>query len=207
MSSRQPQLSYKKVKIITIISDVRMVVKKGISLSYSCFPALCKVSCLLIFVHILPFHSVSLESGEIFYHLQDLTQKCPPRSLPWPISLNKACSSLYSLGLALSLIFVFLTLYYDHVPPCLQPYIKNILRDWAALLIYFYTPSTLYTEYMEKALNKYSFNKQGMIERRTKRGQPSKATLKFSLTPSLLASVSKYSKICVVSRPLKMVLL
>lgn len=70
VSSCHPELSYEKVKIITIITgDVRVVEKKGAIPSCSCFPALCEVACLQTFVHTSTLPSCLSTSWEILYHL------------------------------------------------------------------------------------------------------------------------------------------
>ena len=61
MSLQQPKLSYEKVKVITIIiSNEKMVEKKGAILSFSFFfflpPALCEVSSQSIYSPFLSFH-------------------------------------------------------------------------------------------------------------------------------------------------------
>lgn len=178
MSSQQPELSYEKVKVITnIISNEKMVEKKGAIPSYSFFlpPALCEVSCLQTFAY-TPLFCPVFHLGKSFttFKIQLWYRPLWDAFLD-PFSLNVAHSPLYQWGLAPVWVFVFLTLFYDYIPHCPQPYLRNIYyRGWAELVISLYAPSTMYSDWHGQNFCKYFINEQGLSEIRMKRGQPPK---------------------------------
>lgn len=170
-------------------------------------PALCEVSCLQTFAY-TPLFCPVFHLGKSFTAFK--IQLWYP--LLWDafldlFSLNVAHSPLYPWGLAPIWVFVFLTLSYDYIPHCPQPYLRNIYyRGWAELVISLYAHSTMYSDWHGQNFCKYFINEQGLSERRMKRGQPPKESLKFPLTSSLYApgglGCQILCGICAVSSPL-----